>query len=943
MEERAEPAQPHDGEPRRATDRSDDSGEPTPSRRPADDAGAPDEDPEDAGQDDLLVLARLLREEETAAAEAMDEDEPDREPEADEDEFLDDVLGIALDEDDVDLAALDAEDDGGDGSDATWIAGRFELVARLGNGPRGYVLRARDHENQRREMALKLLDDDGDDLEARARAWLRDTERLTHGSINRAREVGSTEDGRVWIASDLVDGESARTLAERAGALPPRHAFEIVRQVLLGLEKGHELGLVHGDVKAENVALVRRVAWTEDNPFGVGVRILDYALPGIFAPASAADDLLAVGVLLAELLTGSRLERDASDWIGSGASVSTANLTAKARDVLDRALDDDPHARFASAAEFRAALEATPEWRPEAPARRGLTLGLVATAAAVAVALFVFRDRLPVVSAKDAAPPTEDAVDVARIQSEWQAEREAFRTRLDTLDATAAQSQSELERVRAERELDRIEREKRERELAAKAREVDALEARMRDEAAKAAAAQALLDARAEAEAVEEAAPLVAAPDPAEAEARTVAREVDRVLKPLVAVRVERAGRAAAELSDPDARRLCAALTAALGAADALEREPDALARLDLLPAMHTTFRDGRQLERAIVVAQRPLWSTLGPAPDRAQRVSEVLDAIDAQGARLERELDRALEERWNDLLRAPDRDPRDVLRIADHFDDGRLPLFVERLAPWLAERLLPAGLLSRSALPRFQHLGAWGAALDTRADELRMATDAARETVAGLAFAHAFYATPGTPLPRVPDALALEKTHFDGSWRESLAIGAALLAPKTGLPGKVGSRRLYFARTPDGEESWRWDAVGPDSTPPPDADASRLVTQSFHDADGVKLGERTLRVFRIGRRIFEEDVRRVELCDLAAPEDGFSVQTWGGGGTPNPPARLLVVPVALDAFRDRLRRLPERCLVRENGAARTWWSPTLGCVRHADPDWITYELVFAE
>jgi len=57
----------------------------------------------------------------------------------------------------------------------------------------------------------------------------------------------------------------------------------------------------------------------------------------------------------------------------------------------------------------------------------------------------------------------------------------------------------------------------------------------------------------------------------------------------------------------------------------------------------------------------------------------------------------------------------------------------------------------------------------------------------------------------------------------------------------------------------------------------------------------------------------------------------------------VLVAPGALAAFRDRLDAADVRCLVREDGAARTWWSPRFGRVRHADPERITYELVLAD
>ncbi len=109
----------------------------------------------------------------------------------------------------------------------------------------------RDHTNQGRELALKVLRDESTHspaFEARCRDLLERLQKLTHATVNRLRDVGRTEDGRVWLAWDLVRGETLRTVLEHRGALPPRRALEIARQILGGLEQGHSRGLVHGGV-----------------------------------------------------------------------------------------------------------------------------------------------------------------------------------------------------------------------------------------------------------------------------------------------------------------------------------------------------------------------------------------------------------------------------------------------------------------------------------------------------------------------------------------------------------------------------------------------------------------------------------------------------------------------------------------------------------------------
>ena len=906
MEERAESARRLDGgQPRRSASeragRAPQGGESAGSSAESGAAGA--------GQDDLQVLARLLREED-ATSSAAELDAHDEQGATDADPSAHDDDGVFL------------------------VAGRFEIVAQLGEGVHGRVLRARDHSNHRREVALKILNRDENDaagtidLEARAREWLAQTSVLTHGSINRLREVGRTEDGRVWLSSDLVEGESARKLAERTGALPPRHALEIVRQVLLGLEQGHELGLVHGRLNAENVALVRRVAWTDDNPFGVGVRIRDYGLATNLdpssPPAAVSTDLTSAGLLLAELLTGARFAPDGSDWIGSAASVSTAGMSVRARAMLDRALARETAVRFPSAAAFRSELERTPEWRTRSANRplllAGGALTLIIVAAATATVV-LSRGETSVAAADlggeppaaEADPTTNDAaLDLERNTAAWEAERLAYEARLDELNRTVVHSRSELERLRDER--DRAQAENASRDEAPPTQPVQSTPV---DDPTRSVGES------------------IAAENPA---TRAAAAAVDRVLDALVTDDLERTrDYANANIAHADGRDFFVALADAFRALDELDREPGLELRLDRIRAVRGAVDHADTLGRALLTAA-PAWASLADAsPVRGLRIENALDEMHAQRERLESELKLALDAFWSDAQEHPDRAPRDLVRAADYIDDGRLAGFLERYVEWLTARVLPSGVLRRPALAGVDSLPAWGDLV--AGNGLELATET-RETILALSFARAFYATPDAPLPRVPDSIGEPPA---GDWREQLGLRAGLLDPAAGVPGPIGSRRLYFARTADGAETWRWDEVELDPEPPTVASHSRLVVQRFHDAEGVPRGERKLRVYCVGRRLFEEDVRHAELIDLASPDERLVVRTWRSSGAPMPPARLLLAPGTLTAFRQRIESENVRCLVRENGSARTWWSPRFGLVRHADPDLITYELVFAE
>jgi eukaryotic-like serine/threonine-protein kinase len=131
--------------------------------------------------------------------------------------------------------------------------GHFRVIAPIGRGGMGVVYRAED-ETLRREVALKVLPPSyAGDAERRRRLLreARSTAAVNHPNIATIYEVGEAE-GRIYIAMELVRGRNlGQVLA--AGRLPAEEAIGIARQVLRGLHKAHEAGLVHRDLKPDNV------------------------------------------------------------------------------------------------------------------------------------------------------------------------------------------------------------------------------------------------------------------------------------------------------------------------------------------------------------------------------------------------------------------------------------------------------------------------------------------------------------------------------------------------------------------------------------------------------------------------------------------------------------------------------------------------------------------
>jgi len=146
--------------------------------------------------------------------------------------------------------------------------GNYEIIDKLGEGGMGEVWRARD-ERLQRMVAIKILPPDvAGDLSRRARfeQEARALGALNHPNIVSIYDVGQ-DDGRAYIVSELVEGESLRALLDR-GPLPVRKAIEIAVQMAGGMAAAHALGIVHRDLKPENVMLTR----------GGQVKLLDFGL-----------------------------------------------------------------------------------------------------------------------------------------------------------------------------------------------------------------------------------------------------------------------------------------------------------------------------------------------------------------------------------------------------------------------------------------------------------------------------------------------------------------------------------------------------------------------------------------------------------------------------------------------------------------------------------------
>jgi serine/threonine-protein kinase len=201
------------------------------------------------------------------------------------------------------------------------IANRYELEALVGSGGMSSVFCAYDAELERR-VAIKILDERlaGDaEYVGRFRHEARSVAQLTHPNIVHVIDRGE-DAGREYIVFELVDGENLKELVVRSGPLPVRRAVELAVAVADGLSFAHEHGLVHRDVKPQNILLSKEGA-IKVTDFGIArslgvergltetgtvVGTGEYLSPeqasgGVISPAT---DVYSLGIVLWEMLVG---------------------------------------------------------------------------------------------------------------------------------------------------------------------------------------------------------------------------------------------------------------------------------------------------------------------------------------------------------------------------------------------------------------------------------------------------------------------------------------------------------------------------------------------------------------------------------------------------------------------------------------------------------------
>ena len=297
----------------------------------------------------------------------------------------------------------------GEGPDP-WIGrtiSHYEIVDRIGGGGMGVIYRARDVKLDR-TVALKFIAPEIRRDPGAARRFLyeaRAASALDHPNICTIHEIAETEDGRSYIVMAAYDGETLRARLER-GPMSQQEALGIGDQIARALAAAHARGIVHRDVKPDNVFLTRE---------GV-VKLLDFGLartadsrmsgPGTvegtvayMSPEQASgrqadqrSDVWALGVILFEMLAGVRPfaaddPRAAIDLILTrepDLRAARPDLPPGLIALVHRALARHPAGRFANGGEVLEALQGCRSAAGKWPAR-----GYAAAAAGLLLVLAV--------------------------------------------------------------------------------------------------------------------------------------------------------------------------------------------------------------------------------------------------------------------------------------------------------------------------------------------------------------------------------------------------------------------------------------------------------------------------------------------------------------------------------------------------------------------------
>ncbi len=272
------------------------------------------------------------------------------------------------------------------------LDGRYRIDSLIGTGGMGRVYRG-EHTGIGRQVAIKVLHGDlirNRDAAQRFQREALASGRLDHPNIVGVSDFGVIDGGTCYLVMEVLEGESVGARLEREKRIPWIDAVTILRGVLAGLHHAHQRGVVHRDIKPDNVFLARKEgelvikildfgiaklrAGTPDDPAATRTG-LTVGTPAYLSPEQAvggeitpASDLYSATVVLFEMITGRPPFEDADPLAMLGAHVSRPpphvadvapelEVPAALEAVIEKGLAKSASERIPSAADYLLLLD----------------------------------------------------------------------------------------------------------------------------------------------------------------------------------------------------------------------------------------------------------------------------------------------------------------------------------------------------------------------------------------------------------------------------------------------------------------------------------------------------------------------------------------------------------------------------------------------------------
>ncbi|HUJ62649.1 MAG TPA: protein kinase [Kofleriaceae bacterium] len=261
------------------------------------------------------------------------------------------------------------------------IDGRYEIQARVGEGGMGVVYRARQMSIDR-VIALKMLNQQMQGDQTWVQRFYNEAKacsRLQHPNTIRMFDFGQTQDGRLFMTMEFLDGISLRQ-ALQTGPLAPQRVVKILIQCCASLAEAHSIGIIHRDIKPDNVFLLN-MAGSPDF-----VKLLDFSVAKLLEgdrmrtqagvvfgtpqymspeqgrglPLDARSDLYALGVLAFEMLSGNVPFNDDNPMtviqmhLHGQVPPMPQTIPYSVQQIVRRAMEKDAARRYQSAGEMMA-------------------------------------------------------------------------------------------------------------------------------------------------------------------------------------------------------------------------------------------------------------------------------------------------------------------------------------------------------------------------------------------------------------------------------------------------------------------------------------------------------------------------------------------------------------------------------------------------------------